>query len=157
MRHFLSNITSTLTAICLLLVSVSCETSDNVEGIFTAHQWIFTGFCYTPNIDSNKSQRLSCTLEGYDKAHLVSFQSDGSIFVTLDGCKFKGSWIADGTNRSFAITNLRIAEGNDKNITPFAEKFLNELKASAWYRGDTNYLQLFDAEKHYYLLFGPTK
>lgn len=146
-----------LAATLLLLASAGCQQADNVEGIFSSHRWIFTGFCYTPNWDTYMSQRLDISLEGYDRQHLATFQDDGSLFIFLDGCKLSGKWSADGTSRAFAISNLHVTEGNLDGIAPYAQKFLDNLKDAAWYRGDTNFLQLFDADKHYYLLFGPAE
>lgn len=157
MRHSSFHPLHILVSLGLLLLFACCEESDNVEGIFSSHNWVFTGFCYTPNWDSNKSQRLDVSLEGYNKIHQLTFQSDGSLFVVVEGCKYSGTWSADGVSHAFTIKDFHTSEGNHDKTSPYAQKFIDELKAATWYRGDLNYLQLFAPDKHYYLLFGPAE
>lgn len=139
---------------CLML---SCQPSDDIETIFSTHGWNFTGFCYTPNWDSADCSLLDITLSGFETHQLntIQFLANGIVEIDMPGCSATGKWAADGIKRTFVIDNLRITAGSLETLSPFSRKFYDELCKSAWYRGDSTYLQLFDSEGHYYLLFAP--
>lgn len=152
-RHPLS-VAAWLLAAMLLM---SCSQADDTEAIFTPHSWSFTGFCYTPNWDRGICSILNLQLGGQDDHILntLTFQADGRLIIDMPGCTLSADWVADGSDRSFAITNTRVISGSTDKLSPFSRKFLSDLKEAVWYRGDSTYLQIFEAEGHYYLLFAP--
>ena len=146
---------------CLALAVLlgACHPSDDIDDIFTPHGWSFTGFCYTPNWDSNRSSLLDIQLTGYDVHHLntLLFQPDGVVLLDMPGCSLTGRWKADGRERTFSVGDFTVTSGSLDALSPYSQKFYKDLRATAWYRGDSSYLQLFDAGEHYYLLLAPMK
>lgn len=156
------NRTYTYGILSLLLVAMamtSCEQSDDIETIFTTADWSFTDFCYTPNWNKEKSSMLNIQYDGRDQCHLnqLSFHPDGNVIISMPGCTLSGHWKADGIERSFALTDLKVTSGSLDRLSFFSKKFYDELISSVWYRGDTHFLQLFGPDEHYYLLFGPVR
>lgn len=152
-RRLLSMVLMTI----LLLTATSCEQSDDVEEIFTTRSWCFTGFCYTPNWNKGECSMLNIDLSGKNDyyLHTLTFHYTGSVEIHMPGCSLTAGWKADGTSRSFTLTDIRIVDGSLDKLSPFSRKFYDELITATWYRGDALGLQLFNADEHYYLLFGP--
>jgi len=144
-------------SLLVTLLLAACNPSDDIEEIFTTHDWSFTGFCYTPNWDSADCSMLHITLSGAEDYQLNTLRllANGVAEVSMPGCTLTGRWTADGTQRSFTLSALNVSAGSLDSLSPFSAKFYKELTATAWYRGDSTYLQLFDSEGHYYLLFAP--
>ena len=141
----------------LLVLCTACEQADDVDGIFTAASWSFTGFCYTPNWNKAQCNMLDIDLAGKNDyyLHTITFHGGGSASISMPGCALTAQWDADGSSRSFALTNVKVTSGSLSALTPFSRKFYEELTSAAWYRGNSLGLQLFNADEHYYLLFGP--
>ena len=152
-------LTHLVLAVLLLVTATSCEQSDDIDTIFTTRSWSFTGFCYTPNWDKGESSILDINYEGKDACYLntVTFHSTGAADINMPGCSLTGRWKADGVSRTFALTDLRVVTGSLNDISAFSRKFYDELTTAAWYRGDALSLQLYNADEHYYLLFGPIR
>jgi len=148
-------------SLCLALAALlwSCHPSDDIDDIFTPHGWSFTGFCYTPNWNSNRSSLLDIQLTGFEEHHLntLAFLPGGVVELNMPGCSLTGRWAADGRERTLTLTDFKVTAGSIDALSPYSQKFYKDLCATAWYRGDSSYLQLFDAGEHYYLLLAPMK
>lgn len=153
MRHILGIVMTFV----LMLTGISCEQSDDIEEIFTTRAWCFTGFCYTPNWNKGECSMLNIDLAGKNDyyLHTLTFHFSGTVDIHLPGCSLTAGWKADGTSRSFTLSDIRVVDGSLDKLSPFSRKFYDELTATTWYRGDALGLQLFNADEHYYLLFGP--
>lgn len=144
------------------MACLSCNPSDDVEGLFSSHAWSFTAFCYTPDWDSFRSSVLDVGLAGGEEHHLntLTLLPDGTARVSMPGCSATGTWAADGRERTFVFSGWKITSGSTDDLSPFSAKFWKDLKKTAWYRGDSECMQLYtddgsSDEGHFYLLFRP--
>ena len=148
-------------ALCLWVLTAlaftSCEQADDIDGIFSSHGWSFSGFCYTADWNSGRSAFLDIKLTGYEaySQHAMTFLPGGKAEIRVPGCTFSADWEADGSERSFYIRNMKVVSGSEDHISAFSRKFCDDLKATVWYRGDSNFIRLYGDDCKYYLLFKP--
>lgn len=158
-RRAAHKLLAVLLATIMVLTSTSCEQSDDIDTIFLTNEWRFTGFFYTANWNKGECNLLDIDYEGRDTSslHTLVFHPGGAADISMPGCALTAHWTADGKSRAFALTDIRVVNGSLNNLSPFSRKFYDEISTAVWYRGDAISLQLFNADEHYYLLFGPIK
>lgn len=131
----------------------ACNSSDDVEKIFTGKTWKLTG------IWEEKKPEIAdiWTNEAQKNASLKLLKGENNFIVTFDGSEdkniingnfngkgasssFEGKWRANGENNEFITSNFR-QTGSESDI--LAKVYIEGLKNATSYSGDTNNLYLY--------------
>lgn len=133
----------------------SCNNEDDVEEIFASGTWYVVNYYGKANWDKrNGEPKYKATdkegraaLEVISKFTLV-FKTDGSLEGSMQNGSFKGTWQADGKDRTIRLD----IEGNP-NTSNYNGEYINALRNAAFYQGDSNFIMLGPEDKKTYIQF----
>ena len=135
METIAKTLKSTIFAVALAIMA-SCNSSDDISGIFIGHNWRLT-YVEEGGIRRWPSQENSYSL---------MFGENSFNATTPNGGRISGRWSADGKTRQFSCTNIR-TEGVSATDT-IARQMADMLRNAQKYDGDTHYLQIIKEKNH---------
>lgn len=156
MRNFIFLLLSTM-----LMSLAGCSTGDDVNEIFADGQtWHWSGSYDTSNWkDDNK---FTSTLQKEDlevinssskqDVFVLVFEDNGQVSGKGESFTFSGTWSANGKENSISIN---IKANRTPNAGSRDATFFNEINEAKFYRGDSKFIKLFDANKKHYIQFYP--
>lgn len=114
------------------LAMVACNTTDDIEAIFSGQTWYLT---YIKNGDEKTTPKNG-------KIYSIDFNKNAQFEARVPGGGvIKGRWHADGSDKhSFNCTNVTY-EGFISGDS-IANNMLNILQNATSYNGDTNWLHI---------------
>lgn len=121
----------------MVTIAISCSKSDEIEVIFTGHDWKLT------YVNEGGVRRWPSA----GKTYSLKFTSNKFTATTPGGGNITGRWQADGKSRSFQCSDIRTT-----GITPkdtIAQRIIETFTAAQSYTGDTHYLQIIKDKEHY--------
>ena len=149
---------SLLMVLCLACLT-GCDRSDDLESIFTGKVWHLAGFYQTSDWENpNMSRPMHVDYNSHSdlSAYNIALFTDGTALITLpQGCQLTAVWTADGNerHRTFAFSEWKTISGDPSKLGGYAKQMYDKLRNTAYYQGDTYYIQLFDDSKRYFMQF----
>lgn len=147
-----------LIALCVASL-MGCDRSDDIESIFTSKVWHLAGFYQTTDWDNpNMSYPLKSDYNSHSdlSTYNITFFTDGTALIVLPrGCQLTALWTADGNerHRTFSFSEWKTVSGDPSQLGGHAKQMLDNLKRTSYYQGNTDYIQLFDDSKKYFMQF----
>ncbi len=140
-----------ITILALGLLS-GCDDKDDINAIFSNKKWVAVYTATTT--DWNDDNKYEITKD-FDTAteNTTSYRvTTGTNTIQIKGVSttWTGKWTANGSDRTFKITNLTKTGGN--GASELEIRFLNYVATATYYRGDENLVKLFQSDKKNYIL-----
>ncbi|CCZ69327.1 DUF4847 family protein [Bacteroides gallinaceum] len=143
--------------LCMATLLCGCNQEDDVFEIFASGQtWHWSGSYDTTNWQDDNNYTLTTSKDDLEQINkdpdkfIIQFAEDGSVTGQGESFTFTGTWSADGNDRSFSVrlTPNHTPSGRDKT-------FYDEISNAHFYRGDSQLIKLFNADKNHYIQFYP--
>jgi len=120
----------------------ACVPEDDLDEIFVGKTWYMTG-------GRLNSQDLNKEVKGFytygTSAYYINFQSGSFTGTLTSGANFSGSWRAIAKSRTITFS----FNGNTNTSLPFDHNVFAVLKNVQYYKGDSNYLELYADKDNY--------
>lgn len=142
----------------------SCNNEDDVDEIFDSGNWFLVDYFSRANWDKrNGVPKYNAMANNEDKivaaegrkalsiiqTFTLTFHADGKFVGSMQNGDFKGTWQADGKDRTI---RLKI-EGNPNTSDTYNREYIEALKNAVFYQGDSNYIMLAPEDKKTYIQF----
>lgn len=142
----------------------SCNDEDDVNEIFDSGTWFVVDYygkanwkkrTGTPkyNVMANSPDKNTAA-EGRNALKIIhtfslTFRSNGTFVGGMQNGDFKGTWQADGKDRTI---RLKI-EGNPNTSPAYNRDYIEALQNAVFYQGDSNVIMLAPEDKKTYIQF----
>lgn len=137
MKRYICLITLALTT---LLIS-SCSQEDDINEIFIGKTWYMTG----GRLNGSALNTEVANFYTNPEAYVMIFQAGTFTGTLSSGVTFSGTWQVNAQNRKMS---LNISRSTSMSL-PFDNNVYTVLKNITYYKGDSNYLELFQDNNNF--------
>ena len=142
----MNKIYSILLISLMTIVMASCDKEDDLNEIFEGGRFHVTGLTY------NGKKVNSGVKEFYESDGTYYLVFSGHTFsgVLHAGTQISGTWAADGSSRQFSMTFT--GQDGIESSTQLCTQVYSVLKHATSYKGDVNYIMIYQDSDSYVTL-----